>query len=93
MNSLVRKQNCLVKFIKLKLGLAVLFIYAILLNLGYFSRRELIRAKEWRRWFMRDSSFKDKNKGEWTYGDVKAGMDKARAPEIAFWVLGSEAQL
>lgn len=26
-------------------------------------------------------------------GDVKAGMDETRAPEIACWVLGSEGQL
>lgn len=42
---------------------------------------------------MRDSHFKGKNNGEWTYGEVKAGMDKMRAPEIAGWVLESEAQL
>lgn len=73
--------------------MAVLFIYAILLNLGYFSRRELIRGEERRRSFMRDSGFKGKNNGEGTFRDVKAGPDKVRVPEIACWVLGSEAQL
>lgn len=42
---------------------------------------------------MRDSHVKGKNNGERTYGEVKTGMDKMRAPEIAGWVLESEAQL
>lgn len=43
--------------------------------------------------FMRDSYFQGKSNEEWTYGEVKAGMDKMREAEIAGWVLESEAQL